>query len=77
MMDRIEYCKKCKDETMHVVSGSGKYKTCLECPPEPRTRENCKFCGEPVVVETKYGGAEYSHWNCLYDAVEPVRDGLQ
>jgi|TARA_Y100000356_G_scaffold15513_1_gene11030 ribosomal protein L44E len=39
MPDRIEYCSKCKDETMHVVSGSGKYKDCLECPPKGKEDE--------------------------------------
>ena len=29
--DKLIYCPKCKKETWHCCSGSGRKKTCLEC----------------------------------------------
>ena len=30
-MDRILYCKNCKNEEVFTLSGSGKHSTCLGC----------------------------------------------
>jgi hypothetical protein len=39
--------------------------------------KKCKYCGKPIRIESKYASAEISHWDCLYDIVKPVRDGLK
>lgn len=34
MSDRFTHCNQCGTVTIHAVSGSGRKKICLECPPK-------------------------------------------
>lgn len=39
MADRFTHCNQCGTVTIHAVSGSGRKKICLECPPKNESHE--------------------------------------
>ena len=64
MSDRFTYCDHCGTVTIHAVSGSGKRKICLECPPKSEQPEFVGFNFMGDIIE-HFKDAEKAYQSAL------------